>query len=53
MSKYVAALDLGTTGTRCIIFDLKGKEIGRDYKEWQSFYPSPVMVEQDANAWWD
>ncbi|WP_457558636.1 FGGY-family carbohydrate kinase [Candidatus Harpocratesius sp.] len=53
MSKYVAALDVGTTGTRCIIFDLSGKEIGRDYKEWQSFYPSPAMVEQDANAWWD
>ena len=27
LSKYVAALDIGTTGTRSIIFDLKGTEI--------------------------
>ena len=52
MSKYVAALDIGTTGTRCIIFDLTGNEYGRDYEEWESFYPTPVMVEQDANLWW-
>ncbi|MHA1721067.1 MAG: FGGY-family carbohydrate kinase [Promethearchaeota archaeon] len=52
MSKYVAALDIGTTGTRCIIFDLKGNKIGWDYEEWTSFYPTPVMVEQDANMWW-
>ena len=51
--KYVAALDLGTTGTRCLIFDTKGKEIARDYREWKSYYPSPVKVEQNANEWWD
>lgn len=53
MSKYVAALDVGTTGTRCIIFDLNGKEIARDYREWLSYFPTPVMVEQNANSWWD
>jgi glycerol kinase len=53
MSKFVAALDVGTTGTRCLIFDMKGVEIARSYQEWDSFYPSPVMVEQDAAAWWE
>jgi D-xylulose kinase len=53
MAKYVAALDVGTTGTRCIIFDLKGNEISRFYQEWQSYYPTPVMVEQEAESWWD
>jgi xylulokinase/glycerol kinase len=53
MKKFVLALDVGTTGTRSIIFDLKGKEIGRSYQEWESFYPSPVMVEQDADMWWE
>src|SRR5271157_2059137 len=52
MPNYVAALDVGTTGTRTIIFDLEGKEVGRHYEEWASIYPSPVMVEQDANLWW-
>jgi D-xylulose kinase len=50
--KYVASLDVGTTGTRCILFDLQGKEISRAYEEWRSFYPTPVMVEQNAEAWW-
>ncbi len=46
------ALDLGTTGTRSIIFDEKGVMTGIAYKEWESFYPSPAEVEQDANQWW-
>jgi glycerol kinase len=52
MAKYVSALDVGTTGTRCLLFDLEGKEIARAYEEWASFYPSPVEVEQNAEAWW-
>ena len=50
---YVAALDLGTTGCRTYIFDLSGTIIASDYQEWQSYYPSPSFVEQDANIWWD
>jgi D-xylulose kinase len=50
---YVAALDLGTTGCRTFIFDLAGIIIASDYQEWDSFYPSPSYVEQDANLWWD
>ncbi|MHA1734056.1 MAG: xylulokinase [Promethearchaeota archaeon] len=50
--KLVAALDVGTTGCRTILFDLTGKEVARSYSEWKSIFPSPVMVEQDANGWW-
>ncbi|MFX1388882.1 MAG: FGGY-family carbohydrate kinase [Promethearchaeota archaeon] len=49
---FVAALDLGTTGCRTFIFDLSGSIIASDYQEWESFYPSPSFVEQDANVWW-
>ena len=49
---YVAALDLGTTGCRTFIFDLKGTIIASDYQEWNSYFPSPSHVEQDANLWW-
>lgn len=52
MGNYVAALDIGTTGTRCLIFNTKGEEIARDYKEWNSYYPSTVEVEQKADEWW-
>jgi D-xylulose kinase len=50
---FVAALDLGTTGCRTYIFDLTGIIIASAYQEWQSYYPSPSWVEQDANTWWD
>lgn len=50
---FLAALDLGTTGCRTFIFDLGGTIIASDYQEWQSFYPSPSFVEQNANTWWD
>jgi D-xylulose kinase len=50
---FVAALDLGTTGCRTFIFDLSGTKIASDYQEWESYYPSPSFVEQDANVWWN
>lgn len=50
---YVAALDLGTTGGRTMIYDFSGALIAGDYQEWSSIYPSPAFVEQDANAWWE
>jgi D-xylulose kinase len=50
---FVAALDLGTTGCRTFIFDLTGTIIASDYQEWESYFPSPSYVEQDANVWWN
>ncbi|NVM44087.1 MAG: hypothetical protein HWN79_04130 [Candidatus Lokiarchaeota archaeon] len=50
---FVAALDLGTTGCRTYIYDLAGSIISSAYQEWESFYPQPSYVEQDANLWWD
>ena len=49
---YIAALDLGTTGCRTFIFDISGSLLASDYQEWESIYPSPSYVEQDANSWW-
>ncbi|NHI91788.1 MAG: xylulokinase [Candidatus Lokiarchaeota archaeon] len=50
---YIAVIDAGTTGLRTMIFDLKGKEIARDYKEYKSNFPKSSWVEQDAMDWWD
>ncbi len=49
---YVAALDIGTTGCRTFIFDIQGNIVSNDYQEWNSFFPSPSHVEQDAKVWW-
>jgi len=50
---YVASLDLGTTGCRTFIFDIAGTILASDYQEWESYYPAPAYVEQDANIWWE
>jgi glycerol kinase len=45
--EYIAALDQGTTSTRCLIFDQKGKIISSAQKEHRQIYPSPGWVEHD------
>ncbi|MFX1295830.1 MAG: FGGY family carbohydrate kinase, partial [Promethearchaeota archaeon] len=50
--ELLAIIDAGTTGLRTIIFNSDGNEIGRDYQEYQSFFPKPAWVEQNANDWW-
>lgn len=47
MSQYLAGIDVGTTGTRCSIYDLKGKRLSSEYLEYPSAYPQPGWVEQD------
>ena len=52
MSKYVAAIDQGTTSSRFIIFDYAGNIISLDQKEHQQIYPKPGWVEHDALEIW-
>ena len=53
MPKYVAAIDQGTTSTRCILFDHNGNIISSDQKEHQQIYPKPGWVEHDALEIWE
>lgn len=48
--KYVAALDLGTTGVRCVVFDQKAHFVASAYRELPITYPQPGWVEQDPNV---
>ncbi len=52
MSKYVAAIDQGTTSTRCIIFDRQGNIISVGQKEHQQIYPQPGWVEHNPEEIW-
>ncbi|PKO21386.1 MAG: glycerol kinase [Chloroflexi bacterium HGW-Chloroflexi-1] len=47
MAKYVAAVDQGTTSTRCMIFNHAGKAIVVHQLEHQQIYPQPGWVEHD------
>ena len=52
MSKYVAAIDQGTTSTRFILFDHAGNIAAVDQKEHQQIFPKPGWVEHDALEIW-
>jgi glycerol kinase len=52
MSKYVAAIDQGTTSTRFIVFDQGGNIVAADQKEHQQIYPKPGWVEHDPLEIW-
>jgi glycerol kinase len=53
MSKYVAAIDQGTTSTRCMLFDHGGNVVAFDQKEHKQIYPKPGWVEHDALEIWE
>ncbi len=44
---FIAAIDQGTTSTRCLVFDHAGKIISSAQKEHRQIYPSPGWVEHD------
>ncbi len=52
MKKYIAAIDQGTTSTRCIIFDKQGNIVSMGQKEHAQIYPQPGWVEHDPEEIW-
>jgi glycerol kinase len=52
MTKYVGALDQGTTSTRFMIFDHAGAVVAVDQKEHEQIFPKPGWVEHDAMEIW-
>jgi len=52
MPKFVAAIDQGTTSTRCILFDHAGNIAAVDQKEHEQIYPQPGWVEHDPLEIW-
>jgi glycerol kinase len=51
-SRYVLALDQGTTSSRAIIFDHQGAVVGVAQKEFEQIYPKPGWVEHDPMEIW-
>jgi glycerol kinase len=52
MTKYIGALDLGTTSNRFIIFDRSGNIVGLDQMEHEQIFPQPGWVEHDPMEIW-
>ncbi len=52
MDQYVAAIDQGTTSTRCMLFDHNGSVVSIAQKEHEQIYPQPGWVEHDPLEIW-
>jgi glycerol kinase len=49
----ILAIDQGTTGTTCLVFDGEAEPIGRAYREFTQHFPRPGWVEHDATEIWE
>jgi glycerol kinase len=47
------AIDQGTSGTTCLVFDEDAELIGRAYREFEQHFPRAGWVEHDASEIWD
>jgi len=52
MSRFILALDQGTTSSRAIVFDGAGTPVATAQKEYRQIYPQPGWVEHDPNDIW-
>jgi glycerol kinase len=49
---YVAAIDQGTTSSRCMVFDAAGAVLAVSQKEHRQIFPRPGWVEHDGEEIW-
>jgi glycerol kinase len=52
VTRYIGAIDQGTTSTRFIVFDAAGKVVACAQKEHRQIYPQAGWVEHDAEEIW-
>jgi len=53
MSRYIGAIDGGTTSTRFIVFDRSGEAISTAQREHRQILPQPGWIEHDPVEIWD
>ena len=53
MTRCVAAIDQGTTSSRCILFDARGRIVASAQAEHEQIFPAPGQVEHDLREVWE
>ncbi len=48
----ILAIDQGTTGSTCLVFDEQAQLVGRAYSEFTQHFPQPGWVEHDLDEIW-
>jgi glycerol kinase len=51
--KYILAIDQGTTGSRAVVYDKKGRKVASSYQEFPQHFPRPGWVEHDPHDLWN
>ena len=51
MSVYLG-IDIGTSGTKSLAINAKGKILGQALATYPSYHPKPLWSEQDPEEWW-
>ena len=51
--KYLLGIDLGTSGTKTVLFDEFGKALSSSTVEYPMYQPQNGYAEQDPNDWWN
>ncbi|MDC1128849.1 FGGY family carbohydrate kinase [Candidatus Pelagibacter sp.] len=52
MNKLILSIDQGTTSSRSILFDLKGRKVFSSQYEFQQIFPKPGWVEHNPEEIW-
>ncbi len=50
--KHILAIDQGTTGSRAIVYDRRGRKVAAAYQEFRQYFPKPGWVEHDPREIW-
>ena len=51
--QYLIGIDIGTSGTKAVLFDLAGNTISDALVEYPLYQPKNGWAEQDPEDWWN
>ena len=52
MEQYILGIDVGTTGTKTLLFSAGGQLMGHAYRPYATSTPQVLFSEQDPEDWW-
>jgi len=53
LSEYLLGIDVGTTGTKTLLFSVDGQLMGQSYRSYAMNTPNVGWSEQNAEDWWN
>jgi len=51
--KYIIGCDIGTSGTKTVLYDINGAVMSEHLEEYRLFNPKSGWAEQDPDDWWE